>query len=457
MLILYLNCRSVIELVVNSRIYWLKSNYNGLSRTRKSLHVISWEKLRTETGVYKVINDQISVMNLCTRGVQSRFPTRPTADESDCVYVIEQWCRMTHALAELPEFLTIASLQRLKMEALIPKSRRLWSAFCDEVFECTEYRADRNPSSASPGLWVDIIRKKKVHRWCRQFRVGRRQVHDEKRSGRPSIITNDLVELVREWIMENCRLTITELSSHFPQISRSLLHKIATEHHLLLLPLLPYLCHYRSDRGLPRIRFLYLSLSPARLRSWPSVFPLLAATCLITSSHVVLGLPIGRFPCGLNSKNWRGFRCSSILVTCPNQLSCRSSILLLMGGSCKSSRIFSFLILFLSVFPAVVQKIVRQVDAKTTDTRTQSKAHGVGIYNSAGISRWRDGTSQVMKRVLHTLPQKPSSSQCTGFTVDLPTIRNSSRLCRHGKWCTQCSITDSGFSSTTRAQYKNIQ
>ncbi|KAJ4429991.1 hypothetical protein ANN_22195 [Periplaneta americana] len=36
--------------------------------------------------------------------------------------------------------------------------------------------------------------------------------------------------LVRQCIMENRRFTITELSSHFPQISRSLLHEIVTKH-----------------------------------------------------------------------------------------------------------------------------------------------------------------------------------------------------------------------------------
>ena len=55
-------------------------------------------------------------------------------------------------------------------------------------------------------------------------------MNDEERSGMPSIITDDLVELVRERIMENPRFTITELSSHYPQILRSLLHKIVTEH-----------------------------------------------------------------------------------------------------------------------------------------------------------------------------------------------------------------------------------
>lgn len=81
--------------------------------------------------------------------------------------------------------------------------------------------------------WVygpNVMSKQMVRRWCRQFSAGRQSVHDEKRSGRPSIITDDLVELVWEHIMENRRVTITELSSHVPQISRFLLHEIVTEH-----------------------------------------------------------------------------------------------------------------------------------------------------------------------------------------------------------------------------------
>ncbi|GFV69816.1 histone-lysine N-methyltransferase SETMAR [Trichonephila clavipes] len=69
-----------------------------------------------------------------------------------------------------------------------------------------------------------------VRRWCRQFSEGRQSVHDEERSGRPSLINVDLVELVRQRVMENRRFTITELNSQFPQISRSLLHEIATKH-----------------------------------------------------------------------------------------------------------------------------------------------------------------------------------------------------------------------------------
>ncbi|KAJ4436264.1 hypothetical protein ANN_18895 [Periplaneta americana] len=76
----------------------------------------------------------------------------------------------------------------------------------------------------------NIMSKQMVRRWCRQFSEGRQSVHDEERSERPSLINDDRVEVMRQCIMENRRFTITELSSHFPHISRSLLHEIVTKH-----------------------------------------------------------------------------------------------------------------------------------------------------------------------------------------------------------------------------------
>ena len=35
-----------------------------------------------------------------------------------------------------------------------------------------------------------------VRRWCRQFESGRDNVHDDKRSGRPSVVTPDLVQQI---------------------------------------------------------------------------------------------------------------------------------------------------------------------------------------------------------------------------------------------------------------------
>jgi hypothetical protein len=54
-------------------------------------------------------------------------------------------------------------------------------------------------------------------------------VHDEPRSGRPSMVNEDLVLAVKEKIQENRRFAISSLSLHFPQISRSLLHEIVTD------------------------------------------------------------------------------------------------------------------------------------------------------------------------------------------------------------------------------------
>jgi len=68
-----------------------------------------------------------------------------------------------------------------------------------------------------------------VRRWVRLFNAGRGNVHDDPRSGGPSVVNEDLVRAVEEKIRENRRFTITPLSLHFPQISRSLLHKIVSE------------------------------------------------------------------------------------------------------------------------------------------------------------------------------------------------------------------------------------
>ena len=54
-------------------------------------------------------------------------------------------------------------------------------------------------------------------------------MHDDPRSGRPCVVNEDLVRAVEEKIRENRRFTITSLSLHVPQISRSLLHEILSD------------------------------------------------------------------------------------------------------------------------------------------------------------------------------------------------------------------------------------
>jgi hypothetical protein len=53
------------------------------------------------------------------------------------------------------------------------------------------------------------------------FKNGRTNVHDEERAGQPTVVTQELVQMIDEKVRENHRFTISELSHQFPQISQS--------------------------------------------------------------------------------------------------------------------------------------------------------------------------------------------------------------------------------------------
>jgi len=66
-----------------------------------------------------------------------------------------------------------------------------------------------------------------VRKWVRLFNVRRVNVHDEVQSGRPSLVNDDLVRKVNERVLDDRRFTISDLSLHFPQISRTLVYDIS--------------------------------------------------------------------------------------------------------------------------------------------------------------------------------------------------------------------------------------
>ena len=51
-------------------------------------------------------------------------------------------------------------------------------------------------------------------------------MHDEARSGRSSLVNGDLVRKVNERVHDDRCFTISDLSLHFHQISRTLLYDI---------------------------------------------------------------------------------------------------------------------------------------------------------------------------------------------------------------------------------------
>jgi len=63
-----------------------------------------------------------------------------------------------------------------------------------------------------------------VRKWVRMFNERRENVHDEARSGGgPSLVNDDFVGKVNERVRDDRRFTISDLSLHFPQISRTLM------------------------------------------------------------------------------------------------------------------------------------------------------------------------------------------------------------------------------------------
>jgi len=69
-----------------------------------------------------------------------------------------------------------------------------------------------------------------VRKWVRIFNEGRENVHNEVRSGRPSFVNDDLVRKVNERARDDRHFTISDLSLHFPQISRTLLYDNVSSH-----------------------------------------------------------------------------------------------------------------------------------------------------------------------------------------------------------------------------------
>ncbi|GBM04537.1 hypothetical protein AVEN_197934-1 [Araneus ventricosus] len=64
--------------------------------------------------------------------------------------------------------------------------------------------------------------------WVRFFKDGRTNIHDESRSGRPSVVNADLMKEINEKIRLLRNFTITQLSEHLPNISRTVLYETVT-------------------------------------------------------------------------------------------------------------------------------------------------------------------------------------------------------------------------------------
>jgi hypothetical protein len=61
------------------------------------------------------------------------------------------------------------------------------------------------------------------------FKDGPTNVHNKERSGRRSVVNDEIVQSVDQNICERRRFTISELSCEFPYISRTVLYEVITD------------------------------------------------------------------------------------------------------------------------------------------------------------------------------------------------------------------------------------
>ena len=75
----------------------------------------------------------------------------------------------------------------------------------------------------------NVMNRQNVTKWCREFSEGRTDVHDEQRSGRPSLMSVDVLQEIEGEIPANRRVTIREWHNIIPEVSQITIHEAVTE------------------------------------------------------------------------------------------------------------------------------------------------------------------------------------------------------------------------------------
>lgn len=78
---------------------------------------------------------------------------------------------------------------------------------------------------------------KNVRKWVKAFKAGRTDIHDEQRSGRPSVSEETIAQVEKE-LLEDPRVTVRALYERIPNVSKTTIDKILREH-----------LHYRKVRS----------------------------------------------------------------------------------------------------------------------------------------------------------------------------------------------------------------
>ncbi|GFX03568.1 uncharacterized protein TNCV_4751531 [Trichonephila clavipes] len=77
-------------------------------------------------------------------------------------------------------------------------------------------------------VYGNIMNGQNVTKWCRHFSEGRTDVHDEQRTGRPSVISDALLERTEQAIRANRCLRLKEMHQVIPEVSMTTLYEVVT-------------------------------------------------------------------------------------------------------------------------------------------------------------------------------------------------------------------------------------
>jgi transposase len=78
-------------------------------------------------------------------------------------------------------------------------------------------------------VYGNVMSRQNVTKWCRELSEGRTDVRDEQRSGRSSLISDDLLRKIEGEIRANRRVKIRELHHIIPEVSKTTIHEAVTE------------------------------------------------------------------------------------------------------------------------------------------------------------------------------------------------------------------------------------
>lgn len=71
--------------------------------------------------------------------------------------------------------------------------------------------------------WINLCK------WCREFKDGCTDIHDEQGSGQP-LVLDEIIAKVKETMLNDWRVMIWELYKIIPDVSKTYIDKILTDH-----------------------------------------------------------------------------------------------------------------------------------------------------------------------------------------------------------------------------------